>query len=1206
MSAHMSLTAQVAPDLLITPIDNPAEVPGLVRNILNGGGFDTIYSINYTGNMNGIGIFEHGQFLGFSKGIILSSGNVMNAMGINPNGASYKEDDQLLDTLFGQGNDPDLARLLGQMNGSDKPIPVADASVLTFYARPYSDKITMWFVFASEEYPHYQTELGKPDFIGVDSAKQDVMGIWLWSNPNDKKLISRFQPGGPGVWYPISMKYVNRNTYGGVYYVENPPNPPFTPVYSTEFDGFSVPFIATNQDFEVVPCVTYGIKIAVADYYYNGEQAGNPFANFFNTAIFLEEGSLVGGSGLEWSLSFQNDNNDFGPKEIVEGGCAKMVITLRKTVETLDTLKVRFKVVNADPGEYTITPAPVNDTMLWITRLDTIMHYTLEAHFDGIPEGTGGIERWYFKYQEDLCDVPGTGWGGSHQGYSGVDTIFVYDYMAFNNANKSYGPNPSNIYFCGNTVPVTITDVLQGGIPPYSYTWTNPPQISTGAVFNTVINGSPDYAYCTVTDRCTGLPGYLSGHDTVTIYSTLEVQASPDFQLCQNGQSQIKVQWANVGRAFSTVWYFQGNPVGYDSIYTVTWAEYGGYAPNSLEFTCEVTDDCGNTASDQVNATFFPVVEITGVPLICLGETIQLTCTPAQQYQWYRNSITPGNAIPGAVNPALNYTPATPGFHTICVQILNECDEWADTCYTFEVSELVCAVRLNGSTNFQVCPNVPFSLQEINAYGGWSWSWTDGGTNHTASGQTITLSLTDAGPHQVRVIAYNIHGCYDTLTATVTVHPYAQLQAFTEHASVCQGYPTRLSASPNGPVTIGNYFWTSTPLDNSLGPQQTSPTPIVTPQVTTTYQCRIMDNNGCFDSTTVQVLVRPPIAGSIITSPLSACTGKQVQLNFQPVVAPLPGASYYWSFEGGSPPSSTLQQPTVLWVTDGLKKVQLTISEPGCEETFEVWYTVHPDPLALFSATNNTGCQPVEASFSDQSQNLQNPTYLWEFGDGQTSTLPNPTHLYENPGNYDVTLTVTNATGCVNTLTIYNQVEVYAVPVADFTADPQAATIDNPTIRFTDQTNIPWSIIEWDFGDGATASGDPTPRHTYGAPGSYFVVMYTETEHGCWDRDTLEIGILEDIKIFVPNAFSPNGDGMNDCFSVGGTTGDIIEVFRVIIYSRWGQQVYESAVTDPNCVWDGKDMSGNIVTPDTYIFRIFGKSYKGAKKVYEGMVTVVK
>jgi gliding motility-associated-like protein len=118
--------------------------------------------------------------------------------------------------------------------------------------------------------------------------------------------------------------------------------------------------------------------------------------------------------------------------------------------------------------------------------------------------------------------------------------------------------------------------------------------------------------------------------------------------------------------------------------------------------------------------------------------------------------------------------------------------------------------------------------------------------------------------------------------------------------------------------------------------------------------------------------------------------------------------------------------------------------------------------------------------------------------------------------------------------------------------------------------------------------------------------MYTETEHGCWDRDTLEIGIVEDIKIFVPNAFSPNGDGLNDCFSIGGTTGDIIDVFRVIIYNRWGVEVYDSKLVDPDCVWDGRDMNGNIVPGDTYVFRIFGQNFRGAKKVYEGMVMVVK
>jgi gliding motility-associated-like protein len=357
----------------------------------------------------------------------------------------------------------------------------------------------------------------------------------------------------------------------------------------------------------------------------------------------------------------------------------------------------------------------------------------------------------------------------------------------------------------------------------------------------------------------------------------------------------------------------------------------------------------------------------------------------------------------------------------------------------------------------------------------------------------------------------------------------------------------------------------------------------------------------------VTVNVRPPINVTIGAIPDFQCTDKPAQLSFTPIVPPLPDATYYWTFDDGVPATSTLSTPPqVVWSTPGLKTITLHIEESGCEETFDFQYTVYPDPLAGFSASNNFGCQPVEANFFNNSSNLENPSYLWDFGDGTTSTETNPSHIYEDPGIYDVTLTVTNETGCTNTLTINGIVEVYEVPVADFTADPEAATIDNPTIRFNEEISIPFKIINWDFGDGGTNDGDPNPSHTYGAPGIYMVVMYTETEHGCWDRDTLEIGIVEDIKIFVPNAFSPNGDGLNDCFSVGGTTGDVVEYFRVMIYSRWGKEIYDAPISDPNCIWDGRDKDGNIVIADSYVFRIYGKNFRGAKKVFEGIVMVVK
>ena len=309
------------------------------------------------------------------------------------------------------------------------------------------------------------------------------------------------------------------------------------------------------------------------------------------------------------------------------------------------------------------------------------------------------------------------------------------------------------------------------------------------------------------------------------IRSLLTAQASPSiFQLCQNGHTLIKVASTNVGHDFSTNWYFQGNLVGTDSLYDVTWAEYGQYAPSVIDFICIVTDECGNTASDTVQASFFPVVSIQGIPLICLYDEIHLSCTPAQEYQWYYDSY-PGVAIPGETSQDLYYTPPEPGnrTETICVRIKNECGEFADTCFTFYIDELLLAMELdNSSTDFSVCPNVPFTLEETSgeAVGGWEWTWQDAGP-HTATGNPIDLSLTQAGDHTVTVIAINENDCYDTISRTVTVFPYSQVQAFTDLPSVCVDNPAQLSAT-TGPVTISNYYWSAAPPDPSLAGKQNS------------------------------------------------------------------------------------------------------------------------------------------------------------------------------------------------------------------------------------------------------------------------------------------------------------------------------------------------------------------------------------------------
>jgi gliding motility-associated-like protein len=1178
----------------------------------------------YYGNPKGVGLFRDGLDLGIANGMIISNGYVGTTVivdgGDNKTGAQALPMYDSLGPYIATPNGPptlkdsDMDWLAGMFTpGDPKPDTAVDPSYIIFKFKPYYNTIKLDYVFASEEYKYEQPAFPPPPPppIDVDLTGEDVsdfMAIFIKKFPSEQNydmIASMIGQDGTPSWVPVCVKTLNHTTPPGYY----------QPNYDRSFifDGASTPrsiFPFVNSGGDVVPCTTYWIKIAVADYPNGIVQQGYNLSHQINSAVFLKAYSLMSAYGLEWTVESAITNNDFASDTtLVEGGCSEIAITIKMSVMPRDTTFLRMRIDNAISSEYIITPPLFQDSLIMIP--DSVMEYNMvvTAVDDNINEGTNGREPWYIRYTLDPCDVPTadtSGIGQAIAGYTGLIKVYVQDYNPYVNTHKDYGPNPPNIYHCGNDITVSISDILDGGIPPYTYSWSNPPQIGNAETFTTTIKDSPDYAVCTIFDRCTGKPGYVAGKDSAIIYSTLVVQASPDFQLCQNGESDIMVESTNVGNDFTTIWYFQGNPVGYDSIYTVTWDEYGSYAPNTITFTCVVTDECGNTDSDVVNATFFPVVEITGVPLICLYDEIHLQCSPAQSYQWYYNSY-PGTPIPGAINQNLYYTPPSAGFHTICVSIINECGEQADTCYTFEVSELIMDMTMNNSTNFNTCPNVPFTLKELHAYDGWEWTWEDNGTNYTATGQTINLELTEAGNHPVTVIAYNIYGCYDTITRNVNVYPYAYPEASTSIASVCIDYPTDLSIVPTGPVSITNYSWTANPPDASLAGQQNTASPTVTPQVTTTYMCKITDNHGCLDSAYVTVNVRPRLAGNILGDPGFQCTDKPVTITFQPIVNPLPAATYAWTFDDGVPAvSNQAIPPQIVWSTPGLKDISLHIEELGCEETFTFQYQVYPDPLAAFSASGNFGCQPIEVSFQNASSNLENPSYLWDFGDGSTGTDANPTHMYPVPGIYDITLTVTNSTGCINTLTISDLVEVYEVPVADFEADPQAATIDNPTIKFTEMINIPFALIKWDFGDSSNVSTEPNPRHTYGAPGSYLVVVYTETEHGCWDRDTLEIGIVEDIKIFVPNAFTPNGDGLNDCFMIGGTTGDIVDLFRIIIFNRWGTEIIDRPITDPNCIWDGKDMSGNVMPGDTYVFRIFGKNFRGAKKVYEGMVMLVK
>jgi gliding motility-associated-like protein len=153
------------------------------------------------------------------------------------------------------------------------------------------------------------------------------------------------------------------------------------------------------------------------------------------------------------------------------------------------------------------------------------------------------------------------------------------------------------------------------------------------------------------------------------------------------------------------------------------------------------------------------------------------------------------------------------------------------------------------------------------------------------------------------------------------------------------------------------------------------------------------------------------------------------------------------------------------------------------------------------------------------------------------------------------------------------EIEVQEAGVfADFMWSYQAG--DSSKINVMD-LSINGASIAWDFGDGQTLSGSSTAQHTYAAGGVYTVTLRVENEFGCIDSVQLTVYIpieptTPDVKVFVPNVFSPNGDGINDFFQVQASG---VTTFNFQVYSRWGELLYSTS--DPGFQWDGTFKGGS-------------------------------
>lgn len=425
-------------------------------------------------------------------------------------------------------------------------------------------------------------------------------------------------------------------------------------------------------------------------------------------------------------------------------------------------------------------------------------------------------------------------------------------------------------------------------------------------------------------------------------------------------------------------------------------------------------------------------------------------------------------------------------------------------------------------------------------------------------------------PHQYAYVGYQGNVASSTFTAAnpsftlgfyvwfdlISVTPIEVDLSLSEDITICPGDSVLLEANSNYPV-----IW------SHQNPDTTSSVWIA-PQETTTYYVQTQDSTVCTIIDSVVVTVIPETVTEYTDL---VCLGSDA----------FPLASNNsdgnWTGNGIINESLGLFDPNEAGL--GTHEIRFE-SNNHCSESFTLLIDILDTPTLDFESDINTGCAPANIHFTDLSQST-GITYHWDFGNGTTSNDVGTTSInYTDPGLYDVQLSVSYSEHCTASLTQDNWIQLGESPFANFTFSPSTITNLEPEVQFENLSSQNINSFSWHFGDG-NSSIQMNPHHEYSLPGNYEAQLIVTSPEGCQDSTSQLITVNNQIDFYIPNAFSPNDDGINDSFDVF-PAGEIT-TYQITIFDRWGGTVFQSSKIDEP--WDGY-IKGKLAPKGIYVYLI--------------------
>ncbi len=741
----------------------------------------------------------------------------------------------------------------------------------------------------------------------------------------------------------------------------------------------------------------------------------------------------------------------------------------------------------------------------------------------------------------------------------GCNVAIALDTVVVGNPDVSFGINPNPI--CDSGL-ISFSDLTTSFVSISSWSWNFGDVVSGANNISSLQNPSHNYSspgiYAVTLDVITSVGCTGQYIDTVYVFASPTAAFSmDDSTVCPN---QL-VAFTDLSQPTGTItlwnWNFGDAASGALNFSTIQSPTHT-YSASGIYITTLIVQSingCIDTITNSITVVNNPIATAGPDATICLNAITTLNASGGINFNW---SPSIGLSDSTIFNP--NASPTVNTTYSLTVTDINGCI--ATDIVIVNVNSLPIVVAVPDST---VCPGQNIQLQ---ASGASTYTWSPlNNLNNGGIANPICNALT---PTNYSVTGIDINGCSNTATVSINLFPSAIANAGND-TSICIGNAVQL----NGAGGIIFNWSPSSAFDSSAVFN-----PTANPISTTTYNLHVTDINGCTATDEVLVIVNPlPIV----------VAGADVQICFQAstLMSATGATNYLWS------PSLTLNSSTGSIVNaspDSLTVYTVIGTDMnGCSAQDSVSVFVLPQ-LNAIAANGGTICigGVLQLGVSGGNQ------YLWS----PSNSLDNP--FSPNPFASPIqttTYTVIVSDGIceVDTLSI-----VVIVNPSPYCNAGQDFEIPSGTEIQLNGTATPFATYSWSPADGLSCTDCLTPLVTATVNTTY--TLTTISQDGCKSEDEMIIKVAcpNDI-LFVPNAFTPNGDNKNEKFRVRAIGIKELNYFK--IYNRWGQLIWETS--DLNDGWDGT-YNGIKLPPGVYVYYLQALCSGGQNINKQGNITVIR